>query len=136
MESWTRRGRIVVSLITKNKPQITPNIREVSAPKYRTRSRWFLPNIPRLIVNNIKLRREINALRMRINTIEERIPEQKTIVMRSIPMEQAKKEIQALFNTGKEYYYSDIAQEFGLSLKAVVDICREMQENEEIGIVQ
>lgn len=121
-------------LATKNKPPITTNNRETPIIKSRPRSRWFLPNIPRLIVDNIKLRREINTLRMRISTIEERMPEQKTIVMRSIPMEQAKEEIKALFNSGGEYYYSEIAQALGLSLKTVVDICREMQENGEIGI--
>lgn len=119
---------------TKNKPLMPPDYHKPPLIKPRQRGRWFLPNFPRLIVDNIKFRREINALRMRINTIEERMPEQKTIVMRNIPMEQAKKEIKALFGNRGEYYYSDIAQELGLSLKTVVDICREMQENGEIGV--
>jgi Mn-dependent DtxR family transcriptional regulator len=48
--------------------------------------------------------------------------------------EEATKEIRRLFATGKTYYYSDIAEELGLSLKTVVDICRVLENNGEIGV--
>jgi len=55
-------------------------------------------------------------------------------MLRDITREEAKKEIQHLFLTGRTLYYSDIAEELKLDLRLVVDICREFQENKEIGI--
>ena len=55
-------------------------------------------------------------------------------MLRDITREEAKKEIRQLFLTGRTLYYSDIAEELELDLKLVVDICREFQENKEIGI--
>jgi DNA invertase Pin-like site-specific DNA recombinase len=48
--------------------------------------------------------------------------------------EEATKEIRRLFSSGKTYYYSDIAEELGLPLKTVVDICRDLENNGEIGV--
>ena len=55
-------------------------------------------------------------------------------MLRDITREEAKKEIRQLFLTGRTLYYSDIAEELELDLELVVGICREFQENKEIGI--
>ena len=55
-------------------------------------------------------------------------------MIREITREEAEQEIQQLFQSGRTLYYSDIAEELKLDLKLVVDICREFQENKEIGI--
>jgi DNA invertase Pin-like site-specific DNA recombinase len=42
--------------------------------------------------------------------------------------------IRELFSNGQTLYYSDIAEQLDTDLKSVVDVCRELQENEEIGV--
>ncbi|MFC1991979.1 hypothetical protein ACFLVC_04590 [Chloroflexota bacterium] len=55
-------------------------------------------------------------------------------MLRDISKEQAREEIKQLFLTGRTLYYSDIADELSLDLKLVVDICREFQESNEVGV--
>ncbi len=55
-------------------------------------------------------------------------------MLRELSREEAKEEIRQLFKSGRTLYYSDIAEELKLALKLVVDICRELQGNGEIGI--
>ncbi len=90
---------------------------------------------------NIQLRYENFVLKEILSKIEERISkleasryEEKIIVLREISTEDATKEIKKLFASGKTMYYSDIAQELGLDLKMVVDICNRLQEQGEIAV--
>jgi len=87
-----------------------------------------------LMEENTSLRQEIEQIKQKLSELEERIPEEKVIVLREISMEKAKKEIRQLFSNERTLYYSDIAEELRLDLKLVVDICHELQESGEIGI--
>jgi regulator of replication initiation timing len=87
-----------------------------------------------LAAENILLRREMEQIKQRVVELEKRIPEEKVIVLREISREQAKQEIQQLFSSGRTLYYSDIAEELGLDLELVVDICRELQQEREIKV--
>ena len=87
-----------------------------------------------LMEENPALRQEIAQSKQKLAELEERIPEEKVIVLREISMEKAKKEIRQLFSNERTLYYSDIAEELRLDLKLVVDICHELQESGEIGI--
>jgi len=88
---------------------------------------WF-------IMKHLALQEELKLTKQRLLELESRISGEKVIVIREITREEAKKEIRQLFLTGRTLYYSDIAEELKLDLKLVVDICREFQENKEIGI--
>ena len=59
---------------------------------------------------------------------------EKVIVLKNITREEAKKEIQKLFSSGRTLYYSDIVQELGIDLETVVEICNELEEEKEIGV--
>lgn len=48
------------------------------------------------------------------------------IILRELTREDAKKEIESLFNQGKVLYYSDLARDLRLDLEFVVDICNEL----------
>jgi regulator of replication initiation timing len=87
-----------------------------------------------LMEENASLRQEIEQIKQKLSELEERIPEEKVIVLREISREKAKKEIRQLFSNERTLYYSDIAEELRLDLKLVVDICHELQESGEIGI--
>lgn len=87
-----------------------------------------------LMEENALLRQEIGQIKQKLSELEERIPEEKVIVLREISREKAKKEIRQLFSNERTLYYSDIAEELRLDLKLVVDICHELQESGEIGI--
>jgi len=50
-------------------------------------------------------------------------------------MEQAKEEIRKLFSHGRTLYYSDIAEELGLDLETVVQVCQELKEKQEVEVV-
>jgi regulator of replication initiation timing len=85
-------------------------------------------------IENALLRREVVEIRRRLAELEERMPEEKVIILRQIPKEQANQEIQQLFSTGRTLYYSDIAEELQLELQLVVEICQELQEAGKIEI--
>jgi len=87
-----------------------------------------------LMEENASLRQEIEQIKQKLSELEERIPEERVIILREISKEEAKEEIRQLFLNGRTLYYSDIAEELGLDLKLVVDICHELQESGEIGI--
>ena len=87
-----------------------------------------------LATENILLRKEVDRINDKLAELEERIPEEKMIVLREIPREQAKQEIQQLFSSDRTLYYSDIAEELGLDLKLVVEICQELEEAGEIAV--
>jgi regulator of replication initiation timing len=87
-----------------------------------------------LMEENASLRQEIEQIKQKLSELEERIPEEKVIVLREISKEEAKEEIRQLFSSGRTLYYSDIAEELRLDLELVVDICRELQESGELRI--
>jgi hypothetical protein len=39
-----------------------------------------------------------------------------------------------LFASGRTLYYSDIGQELGIDLNKVVEICEELEKEQEIGV--
>lgn len=90
---------------------------------------------PALMQQGELLQQEIDRLRSRLfELVGQSKGEEKVIELREIPREKAKKEIKALFSTGRTLYYSDIAMELGLDLELVVGICNELQETGEIAI--
>ena len=54
--------------------------------------------------------------------------------VRDMTKKELKREIRELFFGGQTLYYSDIAEQLDVDLKSVVDVCRELQENGEIGV--
>ena len=87
-----------------------------------------------LLQENIILHRELRNIKKKLAEIEQKIPEQKTIVLREISSDEAKEEIKSLFLDGKTHYYSDIAEQLQLDLKAVVEICHELEDSGEITV--
>ncbi len=83
---------------------------------------------------NLILRDTIRKIEERLTNIEASLPSEKVIILRELSKEDAKDEIKKLFSSGKTLYYSDIAQQLGLDLELVVDICNELQEQGEITI--
>jgi len=63
-----------------------------------------------------------------------RFMKKKTIMLKNMTNEELKQEIRKLFSNGQTLYYSDIAEQLGVDLKSVVDVCRELQESKEIGV--
>ena len=56
------------------------------------------------------------------------------IEIRDIPRKQAKEEIRRLFATGETLYYSDIVQRLQLSIELVVELCKELEVEDEIQV--
>lgn len=80
---------------------------------------------------NLSLLEEFKQIKQRLVELETK---EKVIVLREITREDAKKEIQRLFESGRTLYYSDIVQELKLDLETVVDICNELQKSKEIAV--
>ena len=59
---------------------------------------------------------------------------ERTTVLKEMTRKELKQKIRDLFSGGETLYYSDIAERLNVDLKAVVDVCRELQENKEIGV--
>jgi O6-methylguanine-DNA--protein-cysteine methyltransferase len=78
---------------------------------------------------------ELQETRQKLQQIEDNISHEKVVVLRPIPIEQAKEEIRKLFSQGRTLYYSDIAEELGLDLETVVQICQELKEKQEVEVV-
>lgn len=93
-----------------------------------------IPFLPKLVLENWLLRGELRKIKHRLSEIENRIPEEKIIMLRNINRNELKQEIREAFSDGQTLYYSDIAERLGIDLKSVVDICRELQKSGEIGI--
>ena len=89
------------------------------------------PLLPMDAITYFSFREELERIKQKLLELENR---EKIIVLRELTREEAKEEIRQLFKSGRTLYYSDIAEELKLDLKLVVDICRELQENNEIGI--
>jgi hypothetical protein len=78
--------------------------------------------------------KRIESLEERISNIEASSPSEKVVLLREISKEEAKREIIKLFYKGQTLYYSDIAEELGLNLQLVVEICNELQNRGEVEI--
>ena len=111
--------------ILNNKQELAS--RFPTTPYINPLPQWF-------IMKHLALQEELKQTKQRLMELESRVSGEEVMVIREITKEEAKKEIRQLFLTGRTLYYSDIAEELKLDLKLVVDICREFQENKEIGI--
>ena len=89
------------------------------------------PLMPIPVMKYLLLREELEQIKQRLLELEDG---EKVIVLKEITREEAKKEMQQLFESGRTLYYSDIVKELRLDLETVVDICNELQKNKEIGI--
>jgi hypothetical protein len=59
-----------------------------------------------------------------------------TVVLRSIPREEAKKEILDLYKQSKaSLFYSDMAERLALDLEVVLELCTELENEGEIGVL-
>jgi hypothetical protein len=91
-----------------------------------------------LLVENRKLRKQIEEIAVRLKTVEKRVldllEEEKVIVLREITREEAKDEIKELFKAGRVLYYSDIAEKLRIDLEMVVEICQELLSKGEIEV--
>jgi hypothetical protein len=81
-----------------------------------------------LTAENFLLRKEVDDIRRELDEIKKRMPEEKMVVLRDLTRDEAKQEIQSLFSSGRTLYYSDIAEELGLDLRIVVDLCQELED--------
>ena len=95
------------------------------------RLRYGRPLPQQFVLCYLRLERKLEEAEQRLWKFERR---EKVIELRDISREQAKEEIRQLFQSGRTLYYSDIAEELGLELEVVVDICKKLQENGEIAI--
>ncbi len=82
--------------------------------------------------NEASLLHRIESIEERLSKIETSTPSEKMVVLRNISRQEAIKEIRNLFSKGQTLYYSDIAEELGLELQLVVEICEELKNNGEI----
>jgi len=98
----------------------------------RTSSARPLP--PIFVIKYLSLIEELEKVKQRLSELENKDSGGKPIMLRDITREEAREEIRQLFKSGRTLYFSDIADELALDLRLVVDICRELQENKEIGI--
>jgi hypothetical protein len=98
------------------------------------KDRWWTVNVLD-IVSKAELLQRIELLEERIKSLENALPKEKIVILREIPMEKAEKEILELFSKGQTLYYSDIAEQLGLDLKLVVEICNKLQTEGKIEVV-
>jgi len=80
------------------------------------------------------LRMQVQALAEQLKALREALPQERVVVLREISREQAKEEIRNLFRSGEILYYSGIAEQLGLGLELVVDLCNELEAAGEIGV--
>jgi len=81
-----------------------------------------------LRAHETSLSKRVESLEERLATMEASLTSKKVIILREISKKDAEKEICKLFSEGKVLYYSDIAENLGLDLKMVVDICDKLQK--------
>lgn len=95
----------------------------------------LLEQVIELQRENYVLQQQISELRNKVDQLIESLPTEKTVVLREISREEAKREIEGLFaSTDRVLYYSDIAERLGLELRVVVEICKELIKEGEIKI--
>ena len=60
----------------------------------------------------------------------------RTLVLRAIPRAQAKNEILELFRSATStLFYSDVAEQLSLDLELVVELCHELEQGGQIGVL-
>lgn len=93
----------------------------------------FLANYTRENQKNARFNRGL--LREMKQLVEHILGERvQTIVLRSIPREQAKAEILKLYKDSSEpLFYSDVAQRLSLDLEVVLELCTELEKEGRIG---
>lgn len=95
---------------------------------------WFEQENTQLRMENYALRERIRAVEERLANIEATIPKERVVILREVSKEEAEKEILELFAQGQTLYYSDIAEQLGLDLRLVVEICNGLQSKGEIEV--
>lgn len=87
------------------------------------------------------LKTAVAALHKRLDLLENQLTEiidhtssMKTVVIREVSRGTAKKEIAALFASGRTLDYEDIVDELRLDLEQVVDLCAELINEGAIGV--
>ncbi|MFC1949739.1 hypothetical protein ACFLW0_06170 [Chloroflexota bacterium] len=95
---------------------------------------YVSPLPPRFVLEYFALREELRQARQKITELEKNLLGEEVMAVRDITKEEAKEEIRQLLKKGHTLYFSDIADKLRLDLEMVVDICRELQENKEIGV--
>lgn len=86
---------------------------------------------------NDQLLNEIKLLKQRVAVLEAKRPATEApevIVLRTIGREEAKQEIQKMFESGEVLYYSDISRQLRLDLPSVVEICSELIREGEVEV--
>lgn len=96
---------------------------------------WLEQENAQLRVENHFLLSKLQAIEERLENIEAVLPEERVIILRELPKEQAEGEILELFSNEQTLYYSDIAERLGLDLELVVDICKELENRGEIHVI-
>lgn len=89
---------------------------------------------PGLVQGDKPFRREVEQLKRTLPPPRVKFVSGRMIVLRDVTREELKNEIKNLFSNGQTLYFSDIAEQLRVDLKSVVDVCRELQENGEIGV--
>ena len=84
--------------------------------------------LERLQARVVALENEVNALRSLSSDSDD------IIVLRTISREQAKQEIQDLFQAGETHYYSNLAERLRIDLPVVVELCQQFIEEGDIEI--
>jgi hypothetical protein len=82
------------------------------------------------------INKRIESLEEKMKSIEEILPQKKTIILREITREDAKVEIEELFKRGNILYYSDIAEKLRIDLELVVEICEELVKEGKVRIAE
>lgn len=59
---------------------------------------------------------------------------EEVVVLRTVSREEAKREIQELFESGETLYFSDISRRLRIDIPLVVEICNELKEEGLIGV--
>lgn len=92
----------------------------------------FVSPVPSMdVITYFSFREELEKIKQKLLELESR---EKVIVLREITKEEAKKDIEQLFKSGRTLYYSDIVKELKLDLETVVDICNELQGSGQIEV--
>ena len=81
----------------------------------------------------LQLKERVRELEDQLEVLKATVGMSKVIVLRSVTKEQAKREIQDLFDTGETLYYSDVARRLDLELDLVVALCNELVQEGYIG---
>ena len=103
-------------------------------PRIMRRPLSISPLPTRLVLEYFALREELRQARQKLAELENRPSREEVMVVRDITKEEAKEEIRQLLKGGHTLYFSDIADELRIDLEMVVDICRELYNDQEIGI--